>query len=275
MAFGETFYRLLIQSDVSAITHDSTHITMSNLKRAGGFGNDSGGEGAGVNIEDLRPFGTRLQHGVILSQQISSMLLFRKQQGVLTPLKHLCQGIQTTITKHQITISKPHPVCRRGKRGTVSANASAKQLLLRDGLPVPGNAGRYLITEKGKKLLCLFVFRTVENRHGDIQLFWREQHQRAQLVNQKMRIVPAMADYFQFQVSGARSTRILWRQVRLEPPRRNPASGRKPEKGKFYQVPHSLGPGNVLEKPANSITATIEKPTAMLLQRVNHLVQGL
>src|SRR5690606_41900380 len=52
-----------------------------------------------------------------------------------------------------------------------------------------------------------------------------------------------------------------------------PAANRK--KASFIRFHIVWARATSWKKPANSITATIEKPTAMLLQSVNHLVQGL
>jgi hypothetical protein len=51
-----------------------------------------------------------------------------------------------------------------------------------------------------------------------------------------------MTHHFELEMAGFGCSGGFWRQIGLEPARRDPATGCKPEERQLYQIPHNRCP---------------------------------
>ena len=145
-------------------------------------------------------------------------------------LQSLTQLVEAVLPKHEVTVREPDPVGARLARSDVAADRSTEEPLTRERSPIPGDPWYIDATEILKQLDRLRVLLAVEDGHRDLELRGSVMNQGAQLVDEEVRVLPAVADDLERQAPSLRSALFEARKGRQEPARRDSSSRCKAQK---------------------------------------------
>lgn len=220
---------LLVIGKVVAVSKASGGIAMGDLERTGGPGSRVRFEFHGGRGEDPGTSPALLQGGGIRRQQIGTPFLAGKDKRFADGLESPGETIETALAEEEVAVREPDPVGARFEGGEVASDGPPEELLAGKATPVPGHCREVLFPEKVEQVPGFIIPRGMKDGHGDIQTLGRVRHEGAELVDEKVGVLPAVADDFQMEAALPGRKRPGRRQTGNDPAGGNPALGRPAE----------------------------------------------